>query len=49
MLQKPEDSISCVVEDSQWMDYGFALDALTMEPTGFCRAEFLQCRSDGVE
>jgi len=31
------------------MDYGFALDALTLEPSDFCSSEFLLSCSDGVE
>ena len=36
MLQMPEDSRSIVVEGSQYEQYGFPLDALTLEPSDIC-------------
>ncbi len=37
----PEDSRSCVVEDSQYCEYGFILSALTLEPSGIPACRYL--------
>jgi hypothetical protein len=36
MLQKPEAPSAGVIKGSQYNEYGFTLDALTLNTSGFC-------------